>query len=165
MSAESKAKLSSTRKKLGLGCASGAAHPMFGRHHTEETRAKLSASNSGEKHVNWGKHLSPETRAKISAANRGEKNAKYGKTGPLSIRYGKHHTPEAKLKNSIAHSGEQSPCWWGGASFEPYCPKFNHEFRERVREFFDRTCLICGKTESEDGRRLNVHQWIIPVVK
>src|SRR5208337_386546 len=35
-----------------------------------------------------------------------------------------------KSKNLI---GEKSPGWKGGISFEPYCIKFNKEFKERVR--------------------------------
>lgn len=56
-----------------------------------------------------------------------------------------------------AQIGEKNPNWRGGISFEPYCPKFNEEFKERVRNFFDRTCQICGKPEKDDIRRLHVH--------
>lgn len=54
-------------------------------------------------------------------------------------------------------SGDKHPLWKGGASFEPYCILFNNEFRERVREFFGRKCVECGKTEEESGARLSVH--------
>jgi hypothetical protein len=43
--------------------------------------------------------------------------------------------------------GSNAPNWQGGKSFEPYCPKFNDEFKRRVRAFFDNSCLVCGKTE------------------
>lgn len=49
------------------------------------------------------------------------------------------------------------PRWLGGVSFEPYCTKFNKKFKESVRERFGRVCFICGKPESENGRRLDVH--------
>jgi hypothetical protein len=53
--------------------------------------------------------------------------------------------------------GERSPSWRGGLSFEPYCPKFNKDFKERVRVFFGRKCVECGTTEEENGRKLDVH--------
>ena len=40
-----------------------------GKHHTEESRQKMSATRKGELHPNFGKHLSEETKAKISRAN------------------------------------------------------------------------------------------------
>lgn len=46
-------------------------------------------------------------------------------------------------------SGEKSNNWKGGISFEPYCQKFNHELKERIREKFNRKCFLCGKTEEE----------------
>lgn len=39
----------------------------------------------------------------------------------------------------------------------PYCKKFNSEFKERVRSFFGDTCVLCGKTEAENGQALSVH--------
>jgi hypothetical protein len=52
---------------------------------------------------------------------------------------------------------EKRPSWKGGISFEPYCPKFNNVFKDRVREFFGRKCILCGKTNEENGQRLSVH--------
>lgn len=62
---------------------------------------------------------------------------------------------------------ENNNSWKGGVSFEPYCFKFNEEFRSRVRAFFNHTCLLCGKPQSENKyktekkagkvQKLNVH--------
>jgi len=52
-------------------------------------------------------------------------------------------------------TGENHPLWEGGKSFEPYCPLFNDSFKERVRAFFDYTCLLCGDTQN--GEKLHVH--------
>jgi len=54
-------------------------------------------------------------------------------------------------------SGKNNSSWRGGISFEPYCPKFNKEFKERVREFFGRVCVECGKNEEENGMKLPIH--------
>jgi len=51
--------------------------------------------------------------------------------------------------------GENAANWRGGLSFEPYCPKFNNQFRERVRKWFNFQCVECGQLESK--RKLTVH--------
>lgn len=53
--------------------------------------------------------------------------------------------------------GENSPMWKNGASFEPYCPKFNESFKEDVRAKYDRKCFLCGKSEEDNGQKLSVH--------
>lgn len=58
---------------------------------------------------------------------------------------------------SNRRKGENSPAWKGGKSFEPYCPKFNNELKERIRDSFGRRCIICGKSEAENQKRLAVH--------
>lgn len=54
-------------------------------------------------------------------------------------------------------SGKNSPLWKNGASFEPYCEKFNEAFKEYIRDKFGRICFLCSKTEEENGQRLSVH--------
>jgi len=61
-----------------------------------------------------------------------------------------------KLTSQI-YRGENHHAWRGGISFEPYCPKFTEEFKERVREFWGRKCGICGDSEEANGKRLSVH--------
>jgi hypothetical protein len=51
--------------------------------------------------------------------------------------------------------GVESPQWKGGISFEPYCPKFNKEFKERVRAFFNHTCVECATPQTV--KKLHVH--------
>ena len=56
-----------------------------GYHHTcdklsPETRAKMSSAKIGDKNPNYGKHLSEETKAKISAACRGKQLSAETKT-------------------------------------------------------------------------------------
>lgn len=59
----------------------GENHPMYGKHHSEETKQKISISKKGTK-------LSDETKRKMSMSRSGENNCNYGKYGknhPLSI--------------------------------------------------------------------------------
>lgn len=52
-------------------------------------------------------------------------------------------------------NGEDNPNWKGGVSFEPYCPKFNKEFKKRVRAYFGYQCVECGTPEN--GSAHSVH--------
>ena len=137
---------------------SGKRHPLFGKHHTQETRQKISQTNLGHP-------TSEEARQKLSQASSGSNNPRYGvklsqdqierQRNSLLSFYDRH--PEVKDQISDAHSGEKNHNWKGGISFEPYCPKFNHDLKERVRSYFDYKCVICGKTTEENGRELSVH--------
>ena len=80
---EEKANLSAKMK--------GENNPMYGKHHTPESKEKNRQSH-------LGKHHTPETIASISAAVKGENH-------PM---YGKHHTPESKEKNRQSHLGKPS---------------------------------------------------------
>ena len=74
----------------------GEKNPYFGKHHSEETKKKMSEAKigthhseehkkkisqalSGEKNPNFGKHFSEETKKKLSFAMSGEKNPLFGK--------------------------------------------------------------------------------------
>jgi hypothetical protein len=60
-------------------------------------------------------------------------------------------------------TGSCNPNWHNGASFEPYCPKFNGRKKEEIRKKYNRTCAQCGVGESDNKdrngktRRLSVH--------
>lgn len=63
-------------------------NPMYGKHHSEETKNKISKKHTGNK-------ISEETKKKLSEANAGEKNCMYGKT----------HTQDArdKIARALSH--------------------------------------------------------------
>lgn len=58
--------------KPAYNLAINAAAPGQGRHHSEETKRKLSKTKSGENNPNFGKNLSEERKRKISDWNRGK---------------------------------------------------------------------------------------------
>ena len=117
----------------------------LGRHHSEESRKKMSIAKSGEKnpmfgkhetHPMFGTHRSEETRKKISLSQSGEKNPMFGKRGywsgkhrseetmkKMSISHsGKHHSEETRKKISMSLSGEKHPMfgrklrWWNNGT-------------------------------------------------
>lgn len=69
--------------------------------------------------------------------------------------YSKYQSKEKKGKPRPEISGDKSGRWSGGVSFEPYCQKFNSEFKERVRAFFNYECIECGTPQN--GMKLHVH--------
>lgn len=78
---------------------------------------------------------------------------KRNKGRSLSIIHRKKISKSMEGKNS----GDKNGSWRGGVSFVPYCYKFNFEFKETVRYFFNRLCFLCGVTEEESGMRHDVH--------
>ena len=86
---------------------------MYGKHHTEEARRKISQAMTGEKHPLYGKHHTEEVRKKIAQAMTGENNPNYGKNFSEEQKQkmsqahkGKKHTEEARKKISQANKGK-----------------------------------------------------------
>ena len=69
---------------------------MFGKHHSDEHKKKVSESLRGRVSPLIGRKLSEETKRKMREAHLGEKNHFYGRK----------HTDESKRKNGVAHLRE-----------------------------------------------------------
>ena len=141
----------------------------YEKHFPKEVKQKISDACSGEKNGFYGKTHDPQTCALLSDMAK----QRIGERNPM---FGKHHSKKARRKiseslqdpseetrNKISlHRigkccGEDNPNWNGGSSFLPYCEKFNKEFKERVRAFFEYKCVECGKTQLENKKKLHVH--------
>jgi hypothetical protein len=70
--------------------------------HTEETKARMSATQKGRKH-------SDETKEKISATHTGNKNPMYGRTGDKHPRWGKSPSAETRAQMSAALTDDKHP--------------------------------------------------------
>jgi hypothetical protein len=111
-------------KSLGV---SGENHPLYGKHHSEETRRKISDAQKGENHPNYGKvgELAPfygrkhteETLQKMSDANKGENNPNYGKK----------MSEESRRKMSDANKGENNPNYGKVGELSPNYGRKNTE--------------------------------------
>lgn len=54
-------------------------------------------------------------------------------------------------------SGKNSYKWNGGSSKYPYCEKWTENLKSRIRLFFDNRCLLCGKSQEDNGQKLSCH--------
>ena len=148
--------------RSGSEAHSGELHWNYGNHWSEETKQKMSDANSGR---TW-KDVDPERAERYSQIFRGEGNPRYG----VKLSEDQIERQRSSLikwfkdpDNMLLHKqrigcGPDHPHWRGGTSFEPYCYKFNEEFKNRVRSFFGYRCVLCGKTREENhGINLSVH--------
>lgn len=93
----------------------GETHPLYGKHHSEqsrhkmseakknmseETRKKMSEAHKGKSTWNKGKYLSEEHKKKLSETLKGKLA---GENNPM---YGKKHSEETKNKIGEAHKGK-----------------------------------------------------------
>jgi len=109
-----------TRRKISKA-VSGDKNGFYGKTHSEETRAKLSAANKGKPAYNKGQKMPEEQRLNLienhpmrgkqhtetskrkmsdsqKGLNAGENNGMFGKTGEQNPFFGKKHTPETLAK-------------------------------------------------------------------
>jgi hypothetical protein len=145
-------------------CAkSGENNPFYGKHHSEETKNKLSNALRGENHPNYGKHRLEETKKKISNTEKGKhcseetkKKMSDAKKGENHPNYGKHRSEETKKKLSDANKGENNPNYKNGNSLKEFKEAYGLEPEEwkklaqeiRTRDKF--ICQYCGKKNATD---------------
>ena len=136
-----------------------------GHKHSEEYKKMMSDKHSGKNNPMYGrpspmlgKKMNEDSRNKMSAkaklrANSPENKKKFSERSKNLWK-----NPEFVYNQTIGRRGENGPAWKGGLSYEPYCWKFNYEFKERIRNKFNRKCFICDKVEQENSnKRLFVH--------
>ncbi len=131
--------------------------------YSEEIKQKISKSLIGNQYRK-GKLHSEETKKKIGTSLKGRPTWNKGKQmwidkphpmlGKIGWNKGIPRSEETK-KKLAGYNGEKASRWKGGISFEPYCPKFNKQLKEQIRERDNRTCQLCS--EKENGRKLDIH--------
>jgi len=149
-----------TRKKISnalKGRFVGEKHPMFGKHLSEETKRKMSLAVKEHPSRGGSKpgFMSDEARRKLSELRKGKPLSEETRRKLSEGAKGRQFSEETRRKNSEAHFGARNSAWCGGTSFEPYCERFNEDFKERVRAWFEYRCVLCSA--SQNGKRLSVH--------
>ena len=120
----------------------------------EITRKRISESTKGKKKG----PMSEETKQKLRDIFKNKKMPPRSEEHRKNISIAqKNQSEETRLKRRLAQLGEKGSNWRGGISFEPYCVKFNREFKERVRAFFEYQCQECGHVWKEGEIKLSVH--------
>ena len=89
-----------TRRKLSES-RSGEKNPMFGKHHSDETKQKIGK-------VHKEKHISEETKKKLSSALKGRIMSDEHKQKIREASKDRHHSEESKKKMSETKKGLQS---------------------------------------------------------
>ena len=129
----------------------GVKNPMYGKHHTAETRKKIRKNHahlSGKDHPHYGISPSEETRHKLSLANKGKiiseehrkilseskkgkGNPMFGKCGEEHPNYGKHPSEETRKKMREARKHRKFPNHHTKPEriFEEICGKYDLHFK------------------------------------
>ena len=109
-------------------------HNSFkGKHHSDESKKKLSAAHKG-------KHLSEKTKLKISNAIKGE----------LHPMYGKHHTEEARKKISdAALKRNEERHWYNNGEINKFCYECPEGFIEGRIHLSEKTKLKISESMKE----------------
>jgi len=114
--------------------------PMLRKNHTEESKQKMRDYKKTDEHrkniglAGLGRHHSEDTKKRLSEAFSGDKNPCFGRSGPLHPlygkrgedchNYGKKHTDEVKKAISVRQTGDQNHF---------YGKKHSEETKEKIR--------------------------------
>ena len=143
---ERKQKLRKSCKGLNTW-SKGKPSPMKGKHHTEETKQKISKKNKGKVGPRKGKHCSETTKQKISEANKGKSNiaikgkpkTQEHKDKIANTLKGTKVSEEIKQKRREARKGKKGPNFGKKASDETrlkqsLAHKGKHPTEESIRK-------------------------------
>ena len=95
----------------------------LGKHHSAETRQKISESLSSEKNPLFGKHHSAEARKKMSEAHKGKNHSDETRQKIAEAHKHKHHSEETRKKMGEARKGKH---WYNNGMqnvFTYECPE------------------------------------------
>lgn len=126
---------SESKKKMSLAQA-GENHPMWGRHHSEGSKKKISQNSqklSGKDHPMWGREHTEEAKSKISSALSGENHHNWGKFG------------------------KESNCWKNGGIKTALASKIRtcHKYKDWRSAVYTRDSFACMECKDNQGGNLN----------
>lgn len=98
--------------------------------------------------IPWNKGLTAETDKRVAFNEKNRRNVRTYKPGPQ----GWHHTDEFKRKQSLAKGGTGIPY-----ENSEYGADFDNALKEQVRFRDKYKCRLCGCSQLENGKQLDVH--------
>lgn len=111
--------MQATNPKIGYNIRSGGTAPMYGKHHSEETKRKFSENRQGEKNNFYGRHHTEETKEILRQKNIGKKHTEEWKL-QQSIRSKEwHKTHENPMKGNHCFAGENNPMYGKKGGLSP----------------------------------------------
>ena len=132
---------------------------LMGHTLSDETRNKISKTKTGiplsqetiekQRALRIGHITTDETKRKIGLANKGHSVTTETRQKLRESNLGKKRPIRDRIKISKTMKENKNHLWKGGISFEPYCPKFDEPFKERVRAFFNYCCVECGTPQGK----------------
>jgi hypothetical protein len=140
-------------------------HPCVGRIVSLETRRKIGEANKGRPSHRKGAKHTAEARAKMSeAALRRFAESAHPLLGRALSDEHRNKISKTMIERRIGIGrkgtvprGERNPNWRGGVSFEPYPTDWTSDLKESIRRRDGYACRLCGKTQDENGSKLDVH--------
>jgi len=133
-------------RECHIGLSVGENHPMFGKHHTEEAKAKIGKANSGTKQSS--EHIQKKVDARAGYHHDEETKKRIRETNI------KTWSQEEVRFQSI---GENNATWFGGKTKERYPVGWSPHYKDSIRERDNHTCQMCGIKEEDCGVKHNVH--------
>ena len=122
----------------------GIKYGMSEKHHRKSTKEKLRNSQL----ESWTRDKREKQRKRMIRLHSEGKAPGFEKDHPF---YGDLTKPNYFKK------GNRPWNWQGGISFEPYPLYWTESLREFIRNKDNYICQKCGKTQEENGRKLDVH--------
>jgi hypothetical protein len=118
------------------------------QHLKKEMQLKRIATMKKNGFIPWNKGLTTDTDVRVKKNEKNRRKVRTYKTGPQ----GWHHTDEFKRRQSLNHGGT-------GVPYEnnEYGADFDTSLKEQVRFRDKYKCRICGCSQLENGRQLDVH--------
>lgn len=141
-----------TREKLSAA-STGEKNPMYGKHHTAESKKKVSVGN-------FGKIRTMEVRDKMSHNRKGKSHAPLSEETKRKISIsntGRSHTEEWCRNHSAAMTGANHPCWKGGITEwrnQLTKSRLYKAWRTAVYNRDEYTCKMCNDAS---GGNLQAH--------
>jgi hypothetical protein len=105
--------------------------------------------------IDCGKQLSskqPKTKRCVDCAHKHRQKHYYCINCGIEI-----STKYSKRCKPCSTKGELNPAWLGGSSYEEYGQEFDENLKEQIRFLNNYKCVICGCSQLENGRQLDVH--------